>query len=206
MYKKYVSVILVMNLIFAAAWFNVKGIAMDRLAGCEAYKLEFPEDFTEVEKMCVRGKSRNAASDQRVVDFTLLERKMAYELSRTDYDNLCRIVEAEAGSEDAEGRLLVANVILNRVNSSKFPNTVTEVIYQTKDGKAQFSPVSNGSINTVKVSEKTKAAVEKAVYGEDISQGALYFAARKYASPERMQWFDTHLTRLFAHGGHEFFR
>lgn len=205
MYKKYVSVILMLNLVFAAAAFSINGIAMDRLAACEAYKLEFPEDFTEVEKMSVMGKSWNAASGQRVVDLQLLERKKAYELNSTDYENLLRIVEAEAGSEDEEGRLLVANVVLNRVDSPKFPNTVTGVVFQTEDGKAQFSPVSNGRIHSVRVSQKTEKAVERAIYGEDISQGALYFAAPKYAAPERMQWFRNHLTRLFTHGGHEFF-
>ena len=40
--------------------------------------------------------------------------------------------------------------------------------------------------------------------GEDISQGALYFAARKYADSEKMRWFDEKLQFLFQHGGHEF--
>ena len=48
---------------------------------------------------------------------------------------LLRIVEAEAGICDYQGKLLVANVVINRVESGSFPNTVTEVVYQ----KIRFS-------------------------------------------------------------------
>lgn len=46
----------------------------------------------------------------------------------------------------------------------------------------------------------------RALDGEDISEGALYFAARDYADSKRMRWFDEKLTLLFRHGGHEFFK
>lgn len=72
-----------------------------------------------------------------------------------------RIVEAEASGEDETGRLLVANVVLNRVRSAVFPNTVSEVVYQRKNGKAQFSPVHTGKIARVTVSDATRAAVAR---------------------------------------------
>ena len=112
---------------------------------------------------------------------------------------------AEAGGEDEKGKILVANVILNRVDCESFPDTVTEVVFQQSNGVCQFSPVSNGRFYTVKVSDATIQAVNKALEGEDYSQGALYFAARKYADSGSMQWFDESLTFLFEHGGHEFF-
>ena len=119
---------------------------------------------------------------------------------------LLRIVEAEAGCEDEEGKLLVANVVLNRVNHKSFPDTVTEVILQKENGVTQFSPVANGRYYRVEVSEETISAVGRALTGEDISEGALYFAARKYADSDKMKWFDENLTFLFSHGGHEFFK
>ena len=70
-----------------------------------------------------------------------------YGITAEDYDALLRIVEAEASGEDETGRLLVANVVLNRVRSAAFPNTVSEVVYQRKNGKAQFSPVHTGKIS-----------------------------------------------------------
>lgn len=148
-----------------------------------------------------------AVSGQRVVDYDLVEQeKVAYELSDEEREALLRIVEAEAGSEDEDGRLLVANVVLNRMNNESFPDTVTEVVFQQSQGVTQFSPVASGRYYTVEISEKTIAAVERALAGEDISQGALFFASRKRASSSKMRWFDTKLTFLFEHGGHEFFK
>ena len=118
-----------------------------------------------------------------------------------DYNTLCRIVEAEAGGEDTVGKIMVANVILNRVSHSKFPDTVTDVVYAS----GQFSPVSSGKINRVNISADTRAAVKRALGGEDYSNGALYFAARRYAASSNMRWFDKSLTKVAVHGGHEFY-
>lgn len=147
-----------------------------------------------------------AVSGQRVVDYRMVEQKLIYDLDESDLEVLLRIVEAEAGCEDEDGKLLVANVVLNRVNSDKFPETVTDVVFQQEKGVTQFSPVANGSYYRVRISEETVNAVERALMGEDISDGALYFAARKYADSEKMKWFDENLTFLFSHGGHEFFK
>ena len=132
-------------------------------------------------------------------------RRRAIFQEEMDYQVLLKIVEAEAGSEDLNGRILVANVVLNRVKSELFPDCVTDVVYQHCNGVYQFSPVKNGTIDTVSISEETKQAVELALDGTDLSKGALYFAARNAANEKNMRWFDTHLVRLFAHGGHEFF-
>lgn len=142
---------------------------------------------------------------ERVISYGMLEQSFCIEISDKDLETLFKIVEAEAGGEDRKGKLLVANVVINRVRNRKFPNNVTDVVYQRKKNVAQFSPVSNGTINTVKVSEDTKEAVYSALRGEDVSEGALFFMARKYAAPKNAEWFDTHLTFLFSYGGHDFF-
>lgn len=122
--------------------------------------------------------------------------------TESDYNVLLRIVQAEAGGCDMKGKILVANVILNRVESDEFPDTITDVVYE----KRQFSPVSNGSINRCKVEEETVEAVDRALAGEDYSEGALYFMNRRASSGSNVRWFDTHLDYLFQHGGHEFFK
>ena len=53
-----------------------------------------------------------------------------FNLDEQEYQVLLRIVEAEAGGEDTVGKMLVANVIMNRVNSGIFPATVTGVVSQ----------------------------------------------------------------------------
>ncbi|MBR4085742.1 MAG: cell wall hydrolase [Lachnospiraceae bacterium] len=149
-----------------------------------------------------------SSSQQRVVTYRVLQRPKQDNLrwfTEEDYKNLLRIVEAEASGEDETGKLLVANVVLNRVKDEEFPNTITEVIFQKNKGVTQFSPVANGRFWKVEISEETVSAVNRALAGEDVSGGALYFAARKYAEVDNMRWFDEKLDYLFTHGEHEFF-
>ena len=119
----------------------------------------------------------------------------SFSLEDQEYQVLLKIVEAEAGCEDTEGRMLVANVVMNRVRNGYFPNTVTEVVYQRQDGTAQFSPVSDGRIDTVNVSQGTIDAVARVMNGEDISQGALFFRSVR----SRSGWFDQKLSRVLEH-------
>ncbi len=113
-----------------------------------------------------------------------------------------RIVEAEAGDQDIKGRILVANVIMNRVKSKKFPNSVKSVVFAHR----QFSPVTNGRYYSVRVSKKTKTAVKKAMNGKDYSKGALYFMCRSASSASNVSWFDRALTKVKEYGCHEFFK
>ena len=110
-------------------------------------------------------------------------------MSDEDYDTLLRIVEAEAGSEDIKGRVLVANVIMNRMKSDDFPNTVTEVVWDNSDGVPQFSPTYDGRINEVTVSDETKEAVKQALKGTDYSEGALFFIQKSAAEAHNIKWF-----------------
>lgn len=126
-------------------------------------------------------------------------------MSDTDYETLLRIVEAEAGSEDLKGRILVANVIMNRVKNEEFPNTVTDVIWEYKNGVPQFSPTYDGRISEVTVSDETKEAVKQALEGVDYSEGALFFIQKSAAESHNVSWFEKDLKKLFKHGVHEFY-
>lgn len=120
-------------------------------------------------------------------------------VTKNEREMLYRITEAEAGGEPIKGRILVVNVIINRVNSKKFPDTIEEVIFQ----KGQFSPCSNGSYYRVKPSKETKAAVDRALDGEDYSKGALYFATKQVTVGS---WFEHSLTKVLSLGNHNFYR
>lgn len=126
-------------------------------------------------------------------------------MSDTDYENLLKIVEAEAGTEDIKGRVLIANVIMNRVNHPEFPDNITEVIWEYDNGVPQFSPVADGRINEVTISDETKEAVRMALEGVDYSEGALFFIQKSAAEKHNIAWFEKDLTRLFKHGVHEFY-
>ena len=109
--------------------------------------------------------------------------------------------EAEAGGEDTVGKMLVANVIMNRVNSGIFPATVTGVVYQNTECGAQFAPTVDGRIDRVSVSQDTTEAVNRVLGGEDVSQGALFFRSTR----SRSSWFDQSLNRVLEHGNHIFY-
>lgn len=209
MYKRVLTQLILCNMIIAVCWFSVKALEINRTAATPAFKLAklavLPEEKEDnVRRESFLGVVRRASSGQRVVEYNIIERT-SLDLPQDEYDILTRIVEAEAGNEDEKGRMLVAGVILNRVNHKKFPDTIAEVVFQNENGTSQFSPVSNGRYYSVKISEATVKAVDKVLSGEDVTEGALYFASRKHADPEKMQWFDNNLTRLFTYGGHEFF-
>lgn len=65
--------------------------------------------------------------------------------SGSDLDLMAAIIECEAGGESYEGKIGVGAVIMNRMRSSQFPNTLSEVIYQS----GQFSPVASGKLASV---------------------------------------------------------
>lgn len=127
-------------------------------------------------------------------------------LGSDDYTALVRIVEAEATGEDIIGKILIANVVLNRVESKRFPNSIYDVVHQSLDGKAQFSPIDDGRYYSVRVTDSSVEAVERALSGEDYSEGALFFVAKSLASEKAGSWFDRHLEFLFKHGVHSFYK
>ena len=178
---------------------NIKEIAYAHSQAEEAYVAE------EVSSRSVSGKLAGSTSGQRVMNVSVMDKEYVLDITQEDYENMLRIVEAEAGGEDRTGKLLVANVIINRVKDNGFPDSVTDVIFQQENGVCQFSPIRDGRFYTVSVSDETMEAVEAALCGEDCSKGALYFMARKAADADMAAWFDRNLTRLFAYGGHEFF-
>ena len=223
MYRRAITALLLGNAVLAAGAFQMSDLDGELLKEASAetsavkYEIERQLEVEDASRMEI---VYSRASQNRKIIYDLLEEtaeieegvsvqeettEYVYDLSERDMELLLRIVEAEAGCEDEDGRILVANVVLNRMESELFPDSVAEVVLQTNNGVSQFSPVSSGSIWTVEISEETREAVEKALEGETISQGALFFAARKYADSKRMKWFDEKLDFLFEHGGHDFF-
>ena len=203
MYKKCAMLFFLYNLVIVLAVLCVQGISINKKVA-EAFTLSEGGE-TLIRMTSYGGRSKQQSSKQRVLEANTITKDRNIEITQSEYENLLRIVEAEAGGEDRKGKILVANVILNRVANEQFPDTVTEVIFQQEKGICQFSPIRDGRFYSVKVSKETVEAVDAALYGEDQSDGALYFMARAYADKEKAAWFDRNLTKLFVYGGHEFF-
>ena len=101
---------------------------------------------------------------------------------------LSKIISAEARGEIFNGKVAVGNVILNRVKSNAFPNTIYGVIFDKKNG-VQFSPVANGTIYNSATAESAIAA-KVCLEGYTISDKILYFvnptiAPNSWASKNR---------------------
>ena len=112
-----------------------------------------------------------------------------------DHRLLAKLVYAEARGETYKGQVAVAAVVLNRVRSASFPNTISGVIYQTN----AFTCVNNGSINNTPDSSCIRAARD-AMNGWDPTGGCLYYYNPKTASDS---WIRTRTVKTVI-GNHSF--
>jgi spore germination cell wall hydrolase CwlJ-like protein len=119
------------------------------------------------------------------------------EVSKSEKDLLARIVYAEARGEPYNGKVAVAEVVLNRVEHEDFPDTIYDVIYQ----QGQFQPVSNGAINNTPDEESIKA-VKEALNKTNLTNGSLFFYNSKTATD---RWLDSRPTTVVI-GNHTFKR
>ncbi|WP_336786939.1 cell wall hydrolase [Paenibacillus sp. MMO-177] len=126
-----------------------------------ALKLETPKPIQRLPKSPAKPKHQVAPS---------IEEPISKSYSDDDLYWLSRIVSAEAKGEPIKGQIAVANVVLNRVASGKFPGTIKGVIF----AKGQFSPVSNGSVYDKPTKEAIESA-EKALNGAKVIEKDVYY-------------------------------
>lgn len=110
---------------------------------------------------------------------------------------LSRIINAESGNQSLEGKIAVGNVILNRVESSRFPSTVYDVIFE----KNQFTPASNGSIYK-DPNEESILAAKLCLDGANTAEDC-YFFVNPTVSPN--SWAARNCTYVQTIGAHAFF-
>ena len=140
--------------------------------------------------------NQNNGQSSEVVKAPTEAVKVSSNASSYERDLLARLVRAEAESEPYAGKVAVAWVVLNRVESSQFPNSIKEVIYQS----GQFSPVSNGAINQKADSESIRAVNEALNSDRSQGRGSLFFWNPDTASN---RWLESKTTTLVI-GNHEF--
>ena len=144
---------------------TVAAVAFCMVAGAAGYKqitlakepepvqIEKPEPAPEVSKTVNRVTVYNISTNAAMF---LYEEPVIEPIAEEDeIELLAKCVEAEAGNQTLEGKRLVCDVILNRVDDSDFPDTITEVIAQPY----QFSTYWNGAIDKADPSEETYLAV-----------------------------------------------
>jgi N-acetylmuramoyl-L-alanine amidase len=109
-----------------------------------------------------------------------------------------KLVQCEAGGESTKGKIAVVNVVLNRVRSDKFPDSITAVIKQ----QGQFQPVGNGAIYSAKPTKSTKEAVRRALEGEKVVADNIKFFWAKWVRDDHDIW--KHLEPVQTIGVHHF--
>lgn len=129
--------------------------------------------------------------------------KVAWASSYYNSDDLywlSRIISAEAKGEPLSGQIAVGNVVLNRVRSTSFPNTVKGVIFDKKYG-VQFSPTSNGTIYNTPTASAIMAA-KICLEGYTLSSKALYFFNPSIATSS---WISRTRPYIMTIGNHQFY-
>lgn len=114
---------------------------------------------------------------------------------------LSRIISAEAKGEPFLGQIAVGNVVLNRVRSRSYPNTIYGVIFDRKHG-TQFSPVSFGTIYN-KPTASAVLAAKICLEGYSLSDSALFFLNPRLATNN---WIVKNRVYEFSIGNHDFYR
>ena len=120
--------------------------------------------------------------------------------SQDDLYWLSRVISAEAKNQPLDGKIGVGNVVLNRVASPDFPNTIYDVIFDTKYG-VQFSVTSDGSIYETPTEESVEAA-KLCLTGSNTVANSLYFLNPQVSDNS---WFRSALTYVTTIGDHEFY-
>lgn len=115
----------------------------------------------------------------------------------SEKDLLARLVMAEAGGEPYAGKVAVAYVVLNRVDSKDFPNSITAVINQS----GQFTPVSNGEIKKPADADSKRAVNEALSSDRSKGAGSLFFYNSDTATN---RWLDSRPTTMVI--GHHTFK
>ena len=162
------------------------------------------QSTTQKPQQSTQGSQGSATKPVSVWSVTYAQAKqMVRADSAYDYEDLywlARIISAEAKGESFTGQIGVGTVVLNRVRSREFPNTVKGVVFDTKYG-TQFTPVANGTVYQAPTQSAIVAA-KMCLDGYVLSDSVLYFLNPSIATSS---WIQNHRKYAFRIGNHEFY-
>ena len=149
---------------------NVKIAAVEAKIAYEA-KLEEERRAAEEAERIAREKAEAAAAQAEAAAAQQAEKEL-----------LASLIFCEAGNQPYEGQVAVGAVVMNRINSSSYPDTMEEVIYQS----GQFSPAMSGWLDRVRANqgytEAAMQAAEDALAGSNPIGDCLYFSVGGYGT------------------------
>jgi len=127
----------------------------------------FPGQVLKVSVTTSATLKQSAASSKAILS-------SAKKYTASDLNLLARLINAEAGGESYNAQVAVGAVVMNRVKSSRFPNSISAVINQKYNGCYQFTCVQNGNIKRPAPTSDVKAALA-AINGSNPIKNALFF-------------------------------
>ena len=189
-------------------WYGDKGYNANRRyfyvpGGVKALDGQIVLPLAELQKIFGATAAYDAESTSASVDtanLALLESGESY-YAKYDLYWLSRIIFAESGNQPMEGMIGVGNVVLNRVASESFPDTVQGVVFDARGGYTQFTPVSMGTIYNAP-SEQAVLAAKLCLEGANTVGSALYFINPAACNGG---WFNSSLTWVTTIGEHVFY-
>lgn len=145
---------------------------------------------TETTTTTAKPKTESGSSDKAVISYT-----------DEEFEMLCYVLQGEVGNCSEESKIAVANVVINRVKSSQFPDTIEGVLTSPN----QFTAITNYYNHTKTPSQNTIDCAKRALEGEDNTNGAIFYYAPKYCGGSTAAWFET-LNFCFELDGQRYFK
>lgn len=146
----------------------------DETASEETVSEETAQAETPQEEAVPEVEAQPVPEEQPAPEEEAAEEAAEVGVSGGELDLLAAIIQCEAGGESHEGKVAVGAVIMNRIQSSDFPNSISDVVYQS----GQFSPVASGKLSSV-LQEGARsdcyAAAQEALNGVNPVGNSLYF-------------------------------
>lgn len=137
-----------------------------------------------------KSKTEESTSDNAVISYT-----------DEEFEMLCYVLQGEVGNCSEGSKIAVANVVINRVKSSQFPNTIEGVLTAPN----QFTAITGYYNRTKTPTQNTIDCAKRALEGEDNTNGAIFYYAPKYCGASTAAWFET-LNFCFELDGQRYFK
>ncbi|WP_187144040.1 MULTISPECIES: cell wall hydrolase [Blautia] len=160
------------EVMYGAGDISAEAVTVD--AEAEAAAAEAAAQASQVSAEAVQPEQGQAAEETEADSSQAAAQEVS--VSTSDLDLMAAIIECEAGGESYEGKVGVGAVIMNRIRSGEFPNTLSEVIYQS----GQFEPTWTGKLSNVLsrgASEACYAAAQDVFAGANTIGDRLFFHA-----------------------------
>ena len=132
-------------------WVEVSYEGTTGYVSAEYVKVEFAIDVAESMEVIEARKAEEEAAKRKA-------QKEAVLATASEVDILAALIQCEAGGESLEGQIAVGSVVMNRVRSAAYPNTITDVIYAS----GQFTPACTGKLDRLVLSGNIKESCRQA--------------------------------------------